>query len=34
MGEKAKQRVVQYFSKEAFDENIISLFINSNSFNV
>ena len=34
MGEKAKQRVAQYFSKEAFDENIISLFINSNSFDV
>jgi glycosyltransferase involved in cell wall biosynthesis len=31
MGEKAKQRVAQYFSKEAFDKNIISLFISSNS---
>ena len=27
MGEKAKQRVAQYFSKEAFDKNIISLFV-------
>lgn len=34
MGEKAKQRVAQYFSKEAFEQNIISLFTNSNSFNV
>jgi glycosyltransferase involved in cell wall biosynthesis len=31
MGEKAKQRVVQYFSKESFEKNIIALIHEANS---